>query len=92
MNAATLDRETVHTWADGFGVWHARVSFPSPGYGPSYLAERMAGIRARARRAIRAEILAREAGPAGPVRVEVTANELDHMNLMHSITFSEVSS
>ena len=50
----------------------------------------MAGIRAKARRAIRAEILAREAGPIGPVRVAVTANKLDHMNLMQSITFSEL--
>lgn len=29
MNALTApERETVTTWADGFGRWHARVTFP----------------------------------------------------------------
>lgn len=83
--------ESVHTWADSFGVWHARVEFPSPGYGPDFLERNIDRIRAKARRAIRREIAGRERGPIGPVRVEVVRNdELDHMNLMHGITYAEI--
>lgn len=90
MNAI-LDRtgESVVTWMDGFGVWHARVAFPSPGYGPDHLDKQVHRIRAKARRAIRREILARQNGPIHPVRVHVEANSLDHMNRMHSITYKE---
>lgn len=84
-------REAVTAWADGFGVWHARVSFPYPGYGNTYLDANIDRIRAKARRAIRREILARERGPIGPVRVHVVANNLDHMNRMRSITYAEVA-
>lgn len=86
------DNETVSTYADGLGIWHAKVSFPYPGYSPSYLAANIDRIRAKARRAIRREILQREAGPIGPIRIHVSANDLDHMNRMQSITFSEVMS
>lgn len=81
--------ETVTTWADGFGTWHARVNFSGIGYGPAYLDQHIDRIRAKARRAIRREILARQAGPISPVRVHVTANDLDSMNVMRSITYSE---
>lgn len=83
--------ETVTTWADGFGIWHARVDFPAPGYGPGFLDQHIDRIRAKARRAIRREILAREAGPIAPVRVHVSANDLDSANRMRSLTFAEVS-
>lgn len=85
--------ETVTTWADGFGIWHARVTFPSPGYGPDHLAANIDRIRAKARRAIRREILERAPRDAriGAVRVHVSANSLDHMNVMRSITFAEVA-
>lgn len=80
--------ETVKTYADGFGCWAAKVSFPG-GAGPQWMDANHSRIRAKARRAIRREILARENGPINPVRIEVIANNLDHMNLMHSITFKE---
>jgi hypothetical protein len=79
--------ETVHTYADSFGCWAAKVSFDPAG--PAWMDANIDRIRAKARRAIRREILSRENGPINPVRVEVTANHLDHMNLMHSITFKE---
>lgn len=81
--------EVVTTWADGFGNWHAKVQFEPPGYGNTHLAANIDRIRAKARRAIRREILARERGPIRPVRVHVSENDLDHMNVMRSITFAE---
>lgn len=84
--------ESVHTYADGFGIWHARVEFPSPGYGPGYLDAEWSRIRAKARRAIRREILARAprgGAPGWVCRVEVVANDLDSLNRMHSVTFAE---
>lgn len=89
--------ETVHTWADAFGIWHARVTFPG-GYGPSHLGANIDRIRAKARRAIRREIVEREGKWHDPnlrgyrCAVHVVANDLDHMNLMHSITFAERNS
>lgn len=85
-----MNTETVTTWANGFGRWHARVSFPAPGYGPDHLDRHAARIRAKARRAIRRELAARQGAPLGTVRVRVESNNLDHMNLMHSLTFAEL--
>ena len=83
--------ETVTTWADGFGIWHARVAFPAPGYGPAHLDKRRDAIRRKARRAIRAELTARgECSPSYRLRLEVAANDLDHMNVMWSLTYKEV--
>lgn len=86
------ETERVHAWADGFGTWHARVAFPDEGYGPRYLDEHADRIRAKARRAIRCELQARQGAPLGTVRLEVESTELDHMNLMHSITYVERAS
>lgn len=83
----TTERVTV--WADGFGQWHAKVTFPDDGYGPAFLAANIGRIRAKARRAIRREIAARQGPGRFTVRVFVKANQLDHMNVMHSITFAE---
>jgi hypothetical protein len=41
---------SVHTWADGFGLWHARVTGPVPASD---------GFRRAASRAIRSELEAR---------------------------------
>lgn len=84
-----MQDETVTTHTDGYGIWHARVSFPSPGYGPQFLAGNIDRIRAKARRAIRKEILARVNAPIGSVRVEVFTTNLDSFNRMHSITYRE---
>lgn len=88
------ETETVHTWCDAYGVWHARVTFPSP-YGPQYLATQIDRIRAKARRAIRAEIVARTAPWHDPTlrafrcRVHVSGSKLDSMNRMWDITYTE---
>lgn len=90
MSATRGTDETVVTWADGFGTWHARVEFPFPGYGPQYLAENITRIRAKARRAIRRELVARyQVSPAYRLSIHIEANNLDHLNRMHSITFKE---
>jgi hypothetical protein len=60
----TTQAETVTTWANGYGIWHARVNFPANGYTDEYLANHGRRIRAKARRAIRREIEAR--GDVGP--------------------------
>lgn len=81
--------ERVKVWADGFGRWHAEVSFPSPGYGPHHLDQHWSRIRAKARRAIRREILARENGPIKPVRIKVADNYLNSFNQMTRVDFIE---
>lgn len=50
----------VRTWADSFGVWHARVTF---GELRAYNEALSANVRRQARRAIRRELSAR--APAG---------------------------
>lgn len=65
--------EVVTTWADDTGRWHARVTFPGIGYG-DYLNGQIDRVRAKARRAIRREITARQGAPVGPVRVEVVGS------------------
>lgn len=61
--------ETVTTWADGFGRWHARVTVP--GADSAYLREHASRIRAKARRAIRREITVRDTvGPRWRCAVE----------------------
>jgi hypothetical protein len=87
---ATADGETVKVYANGFGRWHARVTFPAPGYGPSHLDGEIDRIRARARRAIRRAVTERgESGPGWVCRVEVAATDQDSLNVTHSITYRE---
>lgn len=81
--------ETVRTWADSFGVWHARITFSAGGYGPTALAREGDRIRAKVRRAIRSEIAARQGDQRFTVRVHVVASDLDSVNVMHSITYAE---
>lgn len=82
-----MPRNKIVTWADGFGLWYARVELgvkaPSDLLNP-------ASLRTVARRAIRREIQARQAGEVAPVRVFVYDNELDSMNRMLSITYKEL--
>lgn len=90
VNTQDRQTETVDTWANGFGVWHARVNFIEPGYGPQYLDSHIDRIRAKARRAIRRELLSRGAiSRDWRVAVEVESSDLDSMNVMHSITYVE---
>lgn len=88
---ATGTGETVTTWCDGFGVWHARVNLPGIGYG-DYLGSQWDRIRAKARRAIRRELMARGELMAGyAVRIQVVASH-QHPGALTttSVTFAEV--
>lgn len=69
--------ECVRTYADSFGIWHARVIFPEPGYEPAYLAAHNKRIRAKARRAIRREVAQRQGEMKFTVRIHVKATDLD---------------
>lgn len=80
--------EKVVTYADGSGRWFARVEFDEAG--PQWLDQNIDRIRAKARRAIKREIAAREALSASwRCRIEVTAQDLNSLNQMTSITFGE---
>lgn len=95
MNATSSNEETVTTWADGFGVWHSRITFPFPGYGPHFTDTQWDRIRAKGRRAIKREIVQRNATRSNPTmrgyvcRIQVAHVDLDHMNRMQSVTFKE---
>jgi hypothetical protein len=81
--------EKVDIWADESGIWHARVSFPEPGYGPAHLAKHVSRIRAKAGRAIRRAIVQRQRVYAFTLRLTVESTDLDGCNVMHSITYRE---
>jgi hypothetical protein len=67
---------SLHTWADGFGIWSCRVEFIGKGLGNTGEAERVAnnGIRA-AKRRIRAEIAERMYDKPKRLSYFVSANE-----------------
>lgn len=60
----------AHCWADGFGVWHAQVTFPAGAERPEPDAS-VIKIRAFARAAMRAAIEARGNGTPFVCRVEL---------------------
>lgn len=83
-------RNTITTYADGFGRWYAGVTIGYPAPSDSLNA---ASIRASARRAIRRELEARapRAGLQGyRVRIEICGNSLGADNRMYGLTFREV--
>lgn len=91
-DAPTAERVVVY--ADGFGRWYARVDFTEP-VGPHFMLHHQERLRAKARRAIRRQIVLRQSQPVPPVRLEV-ADDLfrhgtspDHMNQWWSITYRE---
>lgn len=53
-------RNRIRTWADGFGNWHAHITLGLP-IAHADLAGQLSKLRASARRAIRRELLARDA-------------------------------
>lgn len=82
--------ETVTTWADGFGRWHARVRFAEPGYGRDALDRNADRVRARARRAIRREVIARgEAGQGWVCRVQIVDAFVGPGAVTTSLVFAE---
>ena len=67
--------DTVTTYADGFGLWHAVISCRDGGYGNAgewNLDRHWSRLRAMARRAIRRELAVRsEASPDYALRLDV---------------------
>ena len=82
---------TLTTWADGFGVWHCRADFDSPGAGNNHEGEALKYKALDAcKKKIRQEISNREAPrQAGRLSYHVIANKLDPLNRMWSITVAE---
>lgn len=86
--------EQVVVYADGFGLWYARVDFTEP-VGPVFLLQHHERLRAKARRAIRRQLSLRQEQPLPPIRVERVEDLLrrgtdpDHMNQWWSITYRE---
>lgn len=84
------ENEKITTWADGFGIWHARVTFPEPGYDSTKLASHdRSRIRTRARLAIRSEIQQRQGEQRFTVSVEVVESDQDDDGVTRSITYRE---
>jgi hypothetical protein len=80
----------ITTYADNLdGCLYARVDFTGP-MGDSGEAERIkyAAVE-NAKRYIRNELKARQSAPLARTYYEVTANEIDHMDHMWSITIGE---
>lgn len=83
--------ETIHTWADGFGNWHAKVTFPAPGYDGAQMKEHGPEARRKAQRAIRRGLEIRhQPGTLAPVRIVLERWDLDDDNVTHSVTYAEV--
>lgn len=82
-----MPRNSVTTWADGFGRWYAKVSIGYPAQSDRVDSAR---LRAAARRAIRRQLAARDAMGAGwRLSVEVVANHVGADNRLYSITYAE---
>lgn len=81
--------ETVRTWADGFGRWHASVTI-SDTVEPNYADGSAQRIRAKARRHIRAEIEARGNGqPIRPVHIHYVGTVHNTRNGTRTLTYAE---
>ena len=98
----TEARDTVETWADGFGVWHARILCASHGYGNAgeYALDRhWTRLRAMARRAIRRELELRDAivkpgrgstDPAWRLNLEIVkVSEYASSGVIYALEFKE---
>lgn len=82
--------ERVDVWADEYGVWHARIVFPLPGYDSDTLTAHHRRLRRRAQKSIRRAL--DERGAAGPGwRCRVTHANTGTLpgDLTYSITYRE---
>jgi hypothetical protein len=80
---------TIDSWANGFGIWHARAVFGS-GVGNTPEAERLKhNAVAQCKRRIREELKERNTQPLRRLRYEISDNYVDSMNRMWSITVKE---
>ena len=80
-SAVAAPVESLATWADAFGVWHARITVSEAPEG--YLAANMSRFRIMAREAIRREIAERQGAQAFTVQLTVKETEAD------SVTYAE---
>jgi hypothetical protein len=86
----TMEDYKLNTYADGFGVWHCKITYPG-GIGNTWKAEAIAAKSMRAaKRAIRRAIVER----SEPVKVKrlnykVAANDSCSVNHLHSLTIAE---
>jgi len=81
---------TLETFSNGFGIWHCHILFDFPGVGNTWEAERLKyEALAAAKRAIRREIVTRQAQPCKRLTYHVVANKLDSLNRLHSLTVAE---
>lgn len=81
----------VKTYADAFGIWHCQITTSAGwgNFGPHDIDRHWDALRAKARRAILAEIRARQAAPVGPLRLVVAGTASYGDGVMYSITFKE---
>jgi hypothetical protein len=82
-----MKRNKVTTWADGFGVWHAKVHLAIATPSDTLPID---SVRRVARRAIRREVEARQiVGQGYRFNIEVDKTDLGADNRFYSITFRE---
>lgn len=82
--------EQVTTWADGFGIWHAKITFGHPGRETTSLTAHAQRLRRKAQRAIRNEVTSRgENGPGWVCRIEIADVQAANQ-VTTSITYREV--
>ena len=82
-------KNKVVTWADGFGVWHARVELAIATPSDSLNID---NVRRVARRAIKRELMARQSLESlygYKTKIEVDKTDLGADNRLYSITFVE---
>ena len=89
-----MTKYTVTTHADGFGNWHATVTFPhsmsESDPRPAFnLGHNWGYLRRIARAAIVREVQSRQSTPVHIKRLEVTGSKMDAQNCWHSVTFGE---
>lgn len=81
-------RNEITTYADGYGIWHAKVSLGIKA--PSDMLN-SDNLRRVARRAIRREVEARsKVGKGYEFRLEVEKVDMDSMNRIWAITYKEM--
>lgn len=78
----------VHTFADGFGKWHAEIHFDEP-VGNVWISRWIDNVRSLARKTIRKEIEMRQSDSDFTCRVEVIDNKLNSLNQMSFIEYAE---
>lgn len=84
------NNETVTTWADGFGRWHARVNFPAPGYDWDTFRADTKRLRAKARRKIRRELTERQNLQADYQLNIEHISDVVRGDMIQAVTYAEV--